>query len=152
MSMKAIKDGNEYPLGFMPEHYPADRVYLDGDTSKTVQDAIERGGVSVTTDGVKTYKDLFHELALLADFSKVTNDCLLVIEFSDYESLFHIIAKYATRLLFSYSVAVASAPYFGIESATLDTSTNSASYYYNGTIHDQSMSVASAGYKITLYY
>ena len=40
MSIKINKNGNEYPLGVIPQHYPADRVYLDGDTSKTVQDAI----------------------------------------------------------------------------------------------------------------
>ena len=40
MSAKINKNGKEYPLGFMPEHYPADRVYLDGDINKTVQDAI----------------------------------------------------------------------------------------------------------------
>lgn len=39
--MKVNKNGKEYPLGFMPEHYPADRVYLDGDTSKTVQSEID---------------------------------------------------------------------------------------------------------------
>ena len=32
------KDGTDYPLQTMPLHYPADRVYLNGDTSKTVQD------------------------------------------------------------------------------------------------------------------
>ena len=41
MSIKINKNGKEYDLGFMPEHYPADRVYLDGDTTKTVQDAID---------------------------------------------------------------------------------------------------------------
>lgn len=34
------KNGTDYPIQTMPLHYPADRVYLDGDTSKTVQDAI----------------------------------------------------------------------------------------------------------------
>lgn len=32
------KDGIDYPLQTMPLHYPADRVYLDGDINKTVQD------------------------------------------------------------------------------------------------------------------
>ena len=41
MSIKINKNGKEYPLGFMPEHYPADRVYLDGDTTKNVQGAID---------------------------------------------------------------------------------------------------------------
>ena len=35
------KDGTDYPLQTMPLHYPADRVYLDGDVNKTVQDEID---------------------------------------------------------------------------------------------------------------
>lgn len=42
MSMKVNKNRKGYPLGVMPEHYPADRVYLDGDTDKTVQGAIDK--------------------------------------------------------------------------------------------------------------
>ena len=41
MSIKINKNDKEYPLGFVPQHYPADRVYLDGDVNKTVQDAID---------------------------------------------------------------------------------------------------------------
>lgn len=36
------KNGTDYPLLVMPNHYPADRVYLDGDTSKNVQDKVAR--------------------------------------------------------------------------------------------------------------
>jgi len=36
------KNGTDYPLLTMPNHYPADRVYLDGDTTKTVQDKCAR--------------------------------------------------------------------------------------------------------------
>lgn len=51
MSMKVNKNGKEYPLGFMPGHYPADRVYLDGDTSKTVQDeCVRKTGDTMTGD------------------------------------------------------------------------------------------------------
>ena len=35
------KNGTDYKLPMLAEHYPADRVYLDGDTSKTVQDALK---------------------------------------------------------------------------------------------------------------
>lgn len=35
------KNGTDYKLPMLAEHYPADRVYLDGDTSKTVQDSID---------------------------------------------------------------------------------------------------------------
>jgi len=41
MSIKINKNGKEYDLGFVPKHYPADRVYLDGDITKTVQDEID---------------------------------------------------------------------------------------------------------------
>ena len=36
------KNGTDYLFGFIPLHYPADRVYLDGDTSKNVQDNMAR--------------------------------------------------------------------------------------------------------------
>ena len=36
------KNSTDYPLLTMPNHYPADRVYLDGDTTKTVQDKCAR--------------------------------------------------------------------------------------------------------------
>lgn len=40
MSIKINKNGKEYPLGFMPEHYPADRVYLFGNTNANVETAL----------------------------------------------------------------------------------------------------------------
>ena len=36
------KNGIDYPLLTMPNHYPADRVYLDGNTTKNVQDKCAR--------------------------------------------------------------------------------------------------------------
>jgi len=50
MSAKINKNGKEYDLGFMPKHYPADRVYLDGDINKTVQDALTWKLVGTVTD------------------------------------------------------------------------------------------------------
>lgn len=41
MSVKINKNDKEYPIGIMPQHYPADRVYLDGDTTKNAQGAID---------------------------------------------------------------------------------------------------------------
>lgn len=35
------KNGTDYELPMLAEHYPADRVYLDGDINKTVQDVID---------------------------------------------------------------------------------------------------------------
>ena len=54
MSIKINKNGKEYDLGFIPEHYPADRVYLDGDTSKTVQGEIDK----LEGNKVATYTDI----------------------------------------------------------------------------------------------
>ena len=42
MSMKVNKNGKGYPLGFMPEHYPANRVYMHGDIEDDVESAINR--------------------------------------------------------------------------------------------------------------
>lgn len=36
------KNGTDYLFGLIPIHYPGDRVYLDGDTTKTVQDKCAR--------------------------------------------------------------------------------------------------------------
>lgn len=51
MSIKINKNDKEYPLGVMPQHYPADRVYLDGDTSKNVQDFADDIRCDKTTAG-----------------------------------------------------------------------------------------------------
>jgi len=51
-NVKIKKDGQEYDLQTMPLHYPADRVYLDGDTSKTVQDAISAGRMVRSFDSI----------------------------------------------------------------------------------------------------
>ena len=67
MSMKVNKNGKEYDLGFMPEHYPADRVYLDGDTSKTVQDVID-GSVYKKNDNVS---GLFYVTGFVEDNANI---------------------------------------------------------------------------------
>ena len=40
MSIKVNKNGKEYELGFMPQHYPADRVYLFGNINADVETAL----------------------------------------------------------------------------------------------------------------
>lgn len=44
------KNGTDYKLPMLAEHYPADRVYLDGDINKTVQDALSISSGVVTFD------------------------------------------------------------------------------------------------------
>ena len=39
MSIKINKNNKEYPLGFVPQHYPADRVYRHGNVNENIDDA-----------------------------------------------------------------------------------------------------------------
>ena len=49
--MLGYKKGNIKELcGQMPLHYPADRVYLDGDTSKTVQGEYDKRVLDLSTN------------------------------------------------------------------------------------------------------
>ena len=57
------KDGTDYPIQTIPLHYPADRVYLDGDINKTVQDRLTWKEVGHTTGSTaialpSTYSEL----------------------------------------------------------------------------------------------
>lgn len=48
--MLGYKKGNKKLLtGQIPLHYPADRVYLDGDTTKSVQDAVDHQEAMIAT-------------------------------------------------------------------------------------------------------
>lgn len=41
------KNGTDYKLPMLAEHYPADRVYLHGDIEKNVEDALKSGTITV---------------------------------------------------------------------------------------------------------
>lgn len=152
-NIKIKKDGQEYDIGVMPQHYPADRVYLDGDTTKTVQDEIERGSVSVTADGVKTYQTLLSELFALISFSKVNNNTTLVID----KDIYSISKISSTNYRFGM-VNSASASGVAIYSISLVSSSSSCHYTAldctnNGnTVTSLQTNVATSGIKITLYY
>jgi hypothetical protein len=71
MSIKANKNGKEYPLGFIPQHYPADRVYLDGDINKTVQDAMQVKIASNWNEALTNAKEYiaFHAIVLIDTYN-----------------------------------------------------------------------------------
>lgn len=71
MSIKINKNNKEYDLGFVPEHYPADRVYLDGDTSKTVQDAMQVKIASDWNEALANAKEyiIFHAIVLIDPYN-----------------------------------------------------------------------------------
>ena len=41
------KNGTDYKLPMLAEHYPADRVYLHGDIEKNVEDALKSGTITL---------------------------------------------------------------------------------------------------------
>ena len=74
--MLGYKKGNTKGLcGNMPLHYPADRVYLDGDITKTVQDAydeIKSQQTILIAD--KVYLIKVHKLRVLRIFDASQNE------------------------------------------------------------------------------
>ena len=69
------KDGTDYPLQTMPLHYPADRVYLNGDTNDDAESAID-GKVSKSGDtmtGDLTLGKASTVLKIRASGSRYTN-------------------------------------------------------------------------------
>lgn len=149
MSVKINKNDKEYPLGFMPEHYPADRVYLDGDTSKTVQDEIERGSVSLTGSASETVADLLLRLNNTIDRTKIRKDSIL-----KYGNILFTLSRPTTDLRFG-AIHPSQADYIDILSCTL----NSTPYYTsarissNGTVTFSNLaSLSASGTTVTLYY
>ena len=74
------KNGTDYKLPMLAEHYPADRVYLDGDTSKTVQDAVD----TLTQNETGDYIDL---TSYTQDWYTFPSDGYLLSSTSDNASM-----------------------------------------------------------------
>ena len=139
------KNGTDYPLQTMPLHYPADRVYLDGDINKTVQDAINKGSVSVTANGTKTYSQMLSELKALIDFSKVSARSYMRIITGSYSECYNVLAFNTV----DYAVMCSSTTDSGgiyLRYAKI-TSTGSYTSYYSGSgnISDMSSNVVNSG-------
>ena len=84
MSVKMNKNNKEYPLGFMPEHYPVDRVYLHGDITDDVESEIGRNchkaltfTASTTYGNVKDLIDFSRNPYLKFDYNSRTILCHL---------------------------------------------------------------------------
>lgn len=154
MSMKVNKNGKGYSLGFMPEHYPADRVYLDGDTTKTVQDAINKGSVtvSVPTGQTWTWQTLLNDLFSKIDLSKINGNSTLW-EINPYWSMCHHLERKNNSNVFFSRVLNTS----DLSGATFQlNSSASKKYDFNissgNTFTDNSSSNVSSGTSLTLYY
>lgn len=70
--MLGYKKGNKKLLtGQIPLHYPADRVYLDGDTTKSVQDAMQVKIASDWNEAMTSAKEYiaFHAIVLIDPYN-----------------------------------------------------------------------------------
>ena len=128
----------------------ADGTILDASQvaygSGTVADALTQETVSVTADGVKTYKMLFNELFALVDFSKITVRSMLTVAGGLFTLMGFTVNTQLIFILYDYNTSNNQSN--GIK-ATLKASD---SQYHVQNQGDYSNSVASNGRVITLYY
>lgn len=107
--------------------------------------ALDKGSVSVTADGVKTYKQLFNELKNLIDFSKVGVTTKLSLD----TTYFTISYNGGANAIFSQVDISSQLPSI----VRMNISSNSSlTTYQNNSYADISNNVLSSGKKIVLYY
>lgn len=120
--VKIKKDGQEYGIGVMPQHYPADRVYLDGDTSKTVQDELfPQSETEITVRAVFGNNNSSGVCVssmiplLLADSCNITINDMTVVGTSTHIDLTKIIVGNKTK----YGFAIACGDYANVQNKTV---------------------------------
>ena len=106
---------------------------------------LDKGSVSVTADGVKTYRQLFNELQSLVDFSKVSANTKLSIN----TSYFVVTYNGGSNILFSQTDISSQLPSI----TRINISTNSSmTSYQNNSWSDGSTNVPESGAKISIFY
>ena len=132
------KNGTKHKIGIiMPASYPASRI--------------TRESVSVTADGVKTWSQLIDELYSLADISKVENYSVLKLNWSaNGYGLYYFVGKNSGIYQFTFTITEANS--IQVNSCLLSQSGSKFITSSNGTRSDISSTVATSGYKLTLYY
>ena len=118
-----------------------------------VNGKFDRGSVSVTADGVKSYAALLNELSALVDYSKITKDALLV----DNEGyICHAAIIASARYQFSASRLASGGAIYHNRSFDVNTS---ASLFFDvnitiagNTLTNKGASVPTNGDTITIYY
>lgn len=123
-------------------------------TSELIQlnNDLNKGSVSVTADGIKTYKQLLDGLYTLIDLSKVTNNSKLVVEYSNGSLIHHLMKIQGTDLFFVNDMSVSS---FDIVNCRIAPSSNSSVYKVTGTtptFGDNNSYLWPAGTKFELFY
>ena len=116
-------------------------------TNKELTDAVNRGSVSVTADGVKTYKELLNQLFLSIDRSKLSIYTVLQVGHT-----------YCNFLLNNYmGVFYTAVDFNGVGAVVLyryrlHNSDSSFAMNENGTYSDLSATVPASGTVFTVYY
>ena len=116
-------------------------------TNLQITKSIDRGNVSVVSDGVKTYSQLMQDLYARADMSKITYNAKLRVG----NGYFSLNEKYSTNLVFQKA---SSSSAYGEIVATYQVS-NTNPYVgeaYQGVEHDKSSTVLGSGTAFILYY
>lgn len=108
--------------------------------------AINRGSISVTADGVKTYKTLLNELYALIDNTKLSSNTY--IDFSS--SIFRYARPFDSGYSFFLSYGNSSVEI--IDHFLVHPSNSLYTEYLNGNISSYQDGVAASGAKIELYY
>ena len=137
MSVKINKNGNEYPLGVIPQS-----LY---DDVEDLKEAANKGSVSVTADGVKTYSEILDDLYALIDTDKITN--ISTLQRDSINCV--LVDNGATK---EFSVAWMNASHYGISFFSLGASGSTFFEMQDGTITDKSNSVVNAGRVFTFRY
>lgn len=128
----------------------ASKCMLDENTS--VADAINRGSVSVTANGTKTYRQLFVELWGLVDLSKITNETKLLFKYNNSAHTQNYLMLSESSLAYLvFTKMSANSNGARIESIQID-STGAYMISTGSTRQDISTQVPSSGWSYEIFY
>lgn len=138
-----IYDARLNPTGYV--HYSM--------TNRELTDAVNRGSVSVVTDGVKTWYQIFNEIYALIDMSKITNQTLVTIG-SDIYRLTSVSHPHGLLLMGSGFGASGGVLYAWMQRVRIHSSDSSLFNYLSNTnvASDESNTVIPSGVIVSLYY
>lgn len=118
------------------------------DAIKEIDGKIDKGSVTVTTDGSKTYRTMLNELHALIDPTKLRNESYII--FNDNTFLKFYAKSMAGNYTFTTIANYASG--FELTGVYVKASNSEFTQYYSGSEHDLSNQTATYGYYFTCVY
>lgn len=119
------------------------------DINTALSNLVNKGSVSVTADGVKTYAEVLSELFGLADTTKINPNSYLEQDTGALVSKLGYYGKISTNYLFTTSFVASDGE--NVQQASLGSSSEFIIAHTN-TKTDRSSVVVTSGVKYTLYY